>query len=63
MGDDNVSPKTQNKIWPVLTGWLIGALSPKGSFMQSGRTAQVEVSATEKAKQKGIHGEKPRGIL
>lgn len=51
MGDDNVSP-TQNKIWPVLTGWLIAALLAKGCFLWSGGTAQVEVSSKEKAKQK-----------
>lgn len=51
LGDDNVSP-TQNKIWPVLTGWLIAALLAKGCFLLSGGTAQVEVSAKEKAKQK-----------
>lgn len=51
MGDDNVRP-TQNKIWPVLTAWLIVGLLAKGSFLLSGGMAQVEVSTKEKAKQK-----------
>lgn len=51
MGDDNVSP-TQNKIWPVLTGWLIAALLAKSCFLLRGGKAQVEASAKEKAKQK-----------
>ncbi len=49
MGDDNVSP-TQNKIWPVLTGWLIAALLAEGCFLLSGGTDQVEVCAKEKVK-------------
>lgn len=51
MGDDNVSP-AQNKIWPVLTGWLTDALSAEGSFLLSVGKAQVEVSAKEKGENK-----------
>lgn len=51
LGDDNVSP-AQNKIWSVLTDWLIGTLFAEGSFLFSGRAAQKEVYAKEKTKQK-----------